>query len=135
MNDRLIEAIRLVCPVDGVTASRAGDPDAAQLQYAPQATVAQRRASLDALAAFDFSPAAQARWEGGRSAVAAVTLMAASPDPVYVTDRIVARAVFTSLNDVREKVGMPRLDEAAIVKILVGAAMGGAGAPASLPAA
>ena len=133
MNERLLEWVRRACPVDGLTATRAGDADAAQLQYAPHATVAQRRASLDALQVFDFSADAQAAWAAAGASLAAVSLVAASADPVFTADRISLRYLCTAINEVRAHVGLPRVLEPEIVAGLVAAAMAGAGAPAAIP--
>ena len=59
---RLHEAISLVCPIHGVSiASTAATT--ARIDYDPTATAAQITAAKAALAAFDWSDAAQTAWE------------------------------------------------------------------------
>ena len=131
--ERLLEWVRRVCPVERLDAGEAPySPDRARLTHAPEATVAQRRAALDALLAFDSSDVAQAQWEFAGASLRAVGLVAYSSDPIYTADRILNRVLWTALNDVREAAGLPRTQEAEIVAMLVAAANEGAGTPASL---
>lgn len=133
MNERLLEWVQRVCPADAAYATRPGDPNGSQVQYAAAATLAQRRAGLDALASFDFSDAAQAAWAAGRAASAAVSNVAAAADPAFTADRIILRYLCTAVNDVRAHVGLPRVLEPEVVAGLVAAAQAGAGSPATIP--
>ena len=56
---RLHQALAAVCPIDGVS----GGQGAVRIDYRPEATQPQRDAALAALAAFDWSDAAQQAWE------------------------------------------------------------------------
>lgn len=60
---RLDSTIRAVCPIDGVSVGTPGDPATVRIDYRPEATTQQRAAAVSALAAFDWSQAAQTAWE------------------------------------------------------------------------
>lgn len=135
MNDsRLVAWLRTVCPVEAAVVRTPGDPVSVRVQFGDGATLAQQKACIDALAAYDWSPATQATWDVGRASLAAISLVAVSTDPIFTADRIILRFLCTALNDVREHAGMTRLLEPAIVAGLIAAAQGGAGAPATVPA-
>jgi hypothetical protein len=60
---RLHAAVAAVAPVLGVSCAAFGDGSAVRVDHDPGGTDAQRQAAADAVAAFDWSDAAQAAWE------------------------------------------------------------------------
>lgn len=60
---RLQLTIAAVCPIDGVSGSATGPSTVIRIDYAASATAPQRAAAAAALAAFDWSQAAQDAWE------------------------------------------------------------------------
>jgi hypothetical protein len=62
--ERLHQVISAVCPIEGV----AGVQGSVTITYAPAATQPQRDAAAAALAAFDWSGAAQTLWESQKTA-------------------------------------------------------------------
>ncbi len=85
--ERLTEAIAAVAPVVGVSGTVG-----TRIDYAAEATAEQRAAAEAALAAFDWSDAAQAAWERGKRREAAVSLLNSS-DPTMVAVRALATVV------------------------------------------
>lgn len=81
---RLDAAVRNACPILGVSVGTPSDYATVRVDYAPEATAEQRAAADAAVAAFDWSDAAQAAWEQGRTAAVAVAQIqegAATNDP------------------------------------------------------
>lgn len=60
---RLHKTILAVCPIDGVSIDTTTQLPAVRIDYKPEATQVQRNAALAAVAAFDWSDAAQQVWE------------------------------------------------------------------------
>lgn len=87
--ERLTEAVASVCPIHGI---QGGTQATAAIDYNPEATTEQRAAAQTALAAFDWSDAAQAAWERGKRREAAVALLNSS-DPTMVAVRALATVV------------------------------------------
>ncbi len=85
--ERLTEAIAAVAPVVGVSGTVG-----TRIDYAAEATAEQRAAAEAALAAFDWSDAAQAAWGRQKRREAAVSLIN-SPDPAMVVVRALATVV------------------------------------------
>jgi hypothetical protein len=95
---RLDSAVRAVCPeIDGVSVGTPGDPATVRIDFRPAATDAERKAAESAVAAFDWSEAAQLRWEAARNVPAAAELLA-SADPVPQAVRVLMRAVVDEIN-------------------------------------
>jgi len=68
MIDRLHAAISSACPgVVGVSVGTAGDPATVRVDFPADATDARKSAALAALAAFDWSDAADAAWREGQA--------------------------------------------------------------------
>jgi hypothetical protein len=59
---RLHEAISAVAPILGLSVGTPGDSATVRIDFAPEATQAQRDAALVALLAFDWSAAAHQAW-------------------------------------------------------------------------
>jgi hypothetical protein len=103
---RLDAALSAVCPILGVSVGTPGDTSTVRIDYDPSATAPQRTAAATALAAFDWSDAAQSAWEKQQAIAAAVTLTMTGLSPANISDRVTLRYVCTLLNDVREAVAL-----------------------------
>jgi hypothetical protein len=66
MIDRLDETISAVCPISGVSVGTLGDSASVRIDFKDSATQQQRTAARDALAAFDWSEAADTAWREDR---------------------------------------------------------------------
>lgn len=89
MIERLTAAIAAVCPIHGI---QGGTQATAEIDYKAEATTEQRAAAEAALAAFDWSDAAQSAWERQKRRDAAVALLNSS-DPTMVAVRALATVV------------------------------------------
>lgn len=123
---RLDATLRGHAPILG---SAGGKDGPLRVDFAPEATPAQRSAALAAAAAFDWSDAAQLAWERAASANAAVTDFLSGTNPAAVAVRIVARRLATWINDERQARGQPRRIEPEVVTQLIADAAAGWGDP------
>lgn len=129
---RLIEKLNEVCLVVGVYIGIPGKPDTVRVDFGDNVPLDERKKAFDILGSFDWSDAAQALWDLGRASLSAVSLVASSYESTFTADRVILRYLCTEINDVREKVGLPRKLEPEIVAGLVAAAQKGAGMTANL---
>lgn len=117
---------RLLTALPTGTELRVLDPDADPPAVEP---VPPSDEAAAAIAAFDWTDAAQQQWELSRAAVAAVEWLAGSADVAAVALRVVLRDLYTAMNDERETRGLARVLEPETAARLVAAAQAGAGGP------
>ena len=86
---RLTESITDVCPIHGI---QGGTQATATIDFKPEATAEQRAAAEAALAAFDWSDAAQSTWERQKRRDAAVAMIR-SKEPAMIVVRALATVV------------------------------------------
>ena len=101
---RLHAAIALVCPVVSVAIT---GPQTATLQLAPEATVPQQNAARAALAAFDWSPAADAAWDRDQQRTVAKAVITSLSTPCSKSLRAVLLLLLDELNLLRAAVVPP----------------------------
>jgi hypothetical protein len=122
---RLDSAVRAVCPeIDGVSVGTPGDPSTVRIDFRPAATDAERKAAESAVKTFDWSDAAQIRWEAARNVPAAAALLA-SADPIPQIVRVLFRAYGDELNESLRAGGLrPVLEDAVSARLAVYLAAG-----------
>lgn len=98
MTIRLHVTIAAVCPIDGVSILA---PGTATISYAASATPEQRAAADAALAAFDWSQAAQDAWQLAQNVAAATVILDASTDPYGLLHRAEAEVIRRAINVIR----------------------------------
>lgn len=96
---RLDAAIRVVCPLDGVSVRTPGDPATVRIDFAKEATSEQRKAAQVVVDSFDWSDASQAQWEAVQNISAAGALLQ-SADPIPQAVRVTLKAI-QDLNNIR----------------------------------
>ena len=114
---RLHESVAAVCPIDGVSVGKPGDPSTVRIDFRPEATPERRAAAEAAVKAFDWSDAAQAQWEADRNVPAAAALLQ-SADPVAQGVRATVRAVVDLLNERLRGIGAAPILEPEILAAL-----------------
>jgi hypothetical protein len=110
MINRLHMTLSAVCPISGVSVGTPGDLSTVRIDYA-DATPEQIAAAQAALAAFDWSDAAQAAWEKQQAVLAALNGTMTGLGPDQVSDRVIMRYILTLHNDLREHLGLSRILE------------------------
>ena len=101
MIDRLHVAIAAVCPIVGLS----GSQGAIRIDYAQNATQAQREAAVAALAAFDWSQAAHDTWVTTRTRTTAKAwVLGQSMEAKAV--RALALVLLDEVNKLRTRAGM-----------------------------
>ena len=118
MNARLYTAISAACPVVGVSVGTPGDIGTVRIDYGPAATAPQRAAAEAALAAFDWSDAAQSAWELSQTRTAALTGLLTRGDDIAIGVRAITRAITTLVNDRLAAAGQSRVLEAEILAFI-----------------
>lgn len=66
VTNRLAEAVRAVCPVDGLSVGTVGDSGTVRLDFRADATAEEREAGAAVVAGFDWSEQAHQIWAVGR---------------------------------------------------------------------
>ena len=89
VTQRLEESLQAVCPVAGVSVGTPGNVTTVRIDYAAEATSLEREAAQAALAAFDWSAAAQIAWENARTQ-ARTDLIAAAAQATDALDTYLA---------------------------------------------
>lgn len=103
-----------MCPIDGVAVE---DGRPSRIDFRKEATVAERKAAMRAVAEFDWSDAAQRRWEAARNVPAAAELLG-SADPIPQIVRVLFRAYGDELNDSLRAGGLrPVLEDAVSARL------------------
>lgn len=111
---RLHEAIAAVCPIFGVS----GDESLVRIDYDPSATAGQKAAAEAALAAFDWSAAAEDAWGVQRDKTLASSLMdAVSPDVLAIIIRALALLTMDELNVLRAWIASFKAEVAAATSL------------------
>lgn len=126
---RLHAAIAAVCPITGVSDGTPGDSATVRVDYDPGATTEQRAAAQAVVDGFDWSTEAQLAWERSRAVAQAISETMGGFAPANISDRVTLRYVLTLLNDVREHLGLTRIQEPDHLAGITAAIAAGAGEP------
>ncbi len=110
--ERLTATIAAVCPIHGI---QGGTQATAAPDYKAEATTEQRAAAETALAAFDWSDAAQAAWERCKRREAAVALLNSS-DPTMVALRGFVTVLIRRFRVLLTALGLPTLTTAQLIE-------------------
>lgn len=113
--ERLTVAVSAVCPIHGITG---GTQATATPDYKAEATTEQRAAAEAALAAFDWSDAAQATWERQKRREASVALIN-STAPEMVVVRALATVVRRRVSALLTALGQTPLTMSQLEEMLV----------------
>ncbi len=105
---RLHSAVAAAAPVLGVSVGTPGDPASVRIDFAPEATTAQRAAAQAVVAGFDWSDSAQAAWELAQNRTRALTAFVGRTDDTAIAVRLLLDAVATLANDKFEALGQGR---------------------------
>ena len=112
---RLTEQVAAICPIHGISG---GTQATAAIDYKAEATTEQRAAAEAALAAFDWSDAAQSAWERQKRRDAAVSLLNSS-DPTMVALRGFVTVLIRRFRVLLTAFGLPTLTTAQLIETWV----------------
>lgn len=102
VTNRLTEAVRAVCPVDGLSVGTVGDSGTVRLDFRADATAEEREAGAAVVAGFDWSPEAHQIWAVGRMRGDAGTSALADASGTSVANRAAEAQGTTRDNDLAE---------------------------------
>lgn len=123
---RLDATLRAIGPILGVRQRGDGGFEA---DLDASATDDQRAAVANAIAAFDPGDPAQAAWELSQARATAAADLTGRADRTGVAVRAAVSALWTSLNDIRQQVGLPRLTQDEILALVSQSLTAGGGDP------